>query len=130
MSEWNVEWRNGWNAEISGGDAFSYVSAAGHNGKNRKDLLRSFAEAQGFEYFQSSSKEETFPLIEKFIDPNPSLKPILFEVFTDYKEESKSLEAINSTIKNSNGIVKKLIKDFLGPEALELARKAKNKYGS
>jgi 2-succinyl-5-enolpyruvyl-6-hydroxy-3-cyclohexene-1-carboxylate synthase len=126
-----TEFRNyNHHAEISGGDPDSYVSAAGHFGKDQKGLLHKFAEAQGFEYLQSSCKEETFSLVPKFIDPNPRPKPILFEVFTDYKEESHALEVVNSTLINAKGSIKKLVIEFFGAEALELARKAKDKFGS
>lgn len=126
-----TEFRNyNHHAEISGGDPNPYVSAAGHFGKNPKNLLQNFAESQGFEYLQSSCKEDALPLIQKFIDPNTRFKPILFEVFTDYSQESKALEIINSTLVNTKGSIKKVIKELLGPEALELARKAKEKFGS
>ncbi len=81
-----------------GDAADTYVAAAGHYGNKSTVLMRHYAEDAGFTYLFASNKEEFLSKRAQFVDPVIS-KPILFEVFTDSKDESDALFAINHIIK-------------------------------
>ena len=61
--------------------------------------------------------------IEKFISPAPSNKPILFEVFTDYHDESLALEMIRNLDSDALGFLKKKIKENVNYALIETIRK-------
>lgn len=74
-----------------GEDADAFTAAAGHYGNQSRDLVRHFAQDLGFEYFSAASKEEYLRHVEHFISPEKFSRPILFEVFTNHKDESDAL---------------------------------------
>ena len=59
------------------------------------DLLRHYAEDLGFEYLCASDKEEYLANLQHFTTPEMLNKPIFFEIFTDSKNESEALSAID-----------------------------------
>lgn len=104
-----------------------FIAAAGHFGNKSRDLLRHYSEDLGFEYLTASSKEEYLDLIEKYVNPNITERPILFEVFTNSDDENNALKVINSIEKSSDTVVKKqtkqLVRNIIGEKNY---RKAKN----
>lgn len=65
---------------------------------------------------------------EKFVDPNISDKPIIFEVFTAQKDESDALEIMENLVKPSTEYlakqsVKKVVKKAFGLGAAGKAKK-------
>lgn len=79
-----------------------YMAAAGHFGNQSKQLVRHFAEDLGFEYMSASNKDEFLKHIEQFTDKTKLDKSIIFEVFTDSKDESDTLEVILSIKPNDS----------------------------
>lgn len=79
---------------IFGEDADAYLAAAGHYGNQSPMLIKHYAEDLGYQYLSASNKEEFLKSMDAFINPEIGDKPILFEVFTDKKEESDALEAL------------------------------------
>lgn len=71
-----------------------YISAEGHFGRKSKSLVRDLAQNLGFEYFHASSKEEFARSAAQFVDARPNMKPIIFECFTNFEDESVALEAL------------------------------------
>jgi 2-succinyl-5-enolpyruvyl-6-hydroxy-3-cyclohexene-1-carboxylate synthase len=75
-----------------GDRADEFIAASGHFGNKSMTLVRHYAEDLGFEYLSATNKEEFEQGQERFIVPELTEKPMLFEVFTDSAKESKALE--------------------------------------
>lgn len=104
-----------------GEDADEFMAAARHNGNKSPELIKHFAQDLGFEYMSASSKEEYLSCIDKFINPEVTSSPMLFEVFTTNEEESKALEIIN-TLKEDPKTIKQMVRDVL-PDCIVKATK-------
>jgi len=74
-----------------GEEANKYMAAGGHYGAKSPYLVKHYAEDLGFEYLSASSKEEFSAVVERFVSPEVH-KSMVLEVFTDYVEESNSVE--------------------------------------
>lgn len=77
-----------------GEQAKPYMAAAGHFGNQSQKLVRHIAEDLGFEYISASNKDEFLKNINRFTDKEGLSKSVIFEVFTDSKDESDALETI------------------------------------
>lgn len=100
-----------------GEEANEYMSAMGHYGKQSRDLVRHYAQDLGFKYMMASTKEEFNDNIKQFVTPHITDKPMLFEVFTDYQDESDALKLINHIVEDAptpTDIAKKTAKNLLG----------------
>lgn len=95
-----------------GEEADKYVAAAGHYGNMSKKLVKDYATDLGYEYLSASTKNEFNILINKFLTPEITEKPILLEVFTKTEEESHALELILNLVSDSNLVIKKKVKAF------------------
>lgn len=102
-----------------GEDADAYMAAAGHFGKQSRDLVRHYAQDLGFEYMSASSKESYLNNVEHFLTPEITDHPMLFEVFTDSKAESDALKILYNIESNTKGTAKKLVKGLLGEKGAE-----------
>lgn len=114
-----------------GEDGNAYMAAAGHYGNKSPELLKHYAQDLGFEYLCASNKEEYLSNLNKFLDPMPADRPMLFEVFTDYKDESDAIYAMNHIVHNMSGsftsAAKGAIKKILGEKGVETIKKLLNK---
>lgn len=81
---------------VFGDEAETYIAAAGHFGNQSQQLIRHFTEDLGIEYMSASNKDEFLKHINHFTDKNELSKSIIFEIFTDSKDESDALETISS----------------------------------
>lgn len=97
-----------------GEDADPYMAAAGHFGQQSRELVRHYAEDLGFEYLTADSKESYLENVSRFITPEMTDRPMLFEVFTDSKNESEVLKILYNLETNTTGAAKKLLKGVLG----------------
>ena len=97
-----------------GQDADKYISAAGHFGKKSKQLIRHYAENLGFRYISASNKEEYLNKMTEFISTVKTDKSIVFEVFTDSKDESDALKIIYNLDKSGGNSVKGFGRKILG----------------
>lgn len=102
-----------------GEDADMYMAAAGHYGKQSKDLLKHYSQDLGFEYICASNKEEYLEQVKYFTQQDMLKKPVLFEVFTDSADESKAIEMIHNIETSTTSSVKKLAKNILGDKGVE-----------
>ena len=91
-------------ANMFGADADAYMAAAGHYGNQSKDLVKHYAEDLGFEYMSASSKDEFNSVYQRFVTADMTDKPMLFEVFTDSKDESDALEVVLTCMKTENDV--------------------------
>ena len=100
----------------------AYISAGGHFGIQSPNLVQHYAEDLGFEYLTASNKEKFNLAVEKFISPEITNKPIVFEVFTKQDDENEALHIIRNLKKSSNKMIinaaKKAITTIAGEEAL------------
>lgn len=114
-----TEFRNyGHQGTLLGEDADKYVAAAGHFGNKSKYLIRHYAEDLEFEYLTASDKESFQKIYKRFITPQMTDKPMVFEVFTDSKDESQALEWIRNITKGRfpKVEIKKTVKNILGEQ--------------
>lgn len=73
-----------------------YVAAAGHFGKQSSALVRHYAEDLGFEYLTASNKEEFEKAYQRFVSPEITEMPIVFECFVSAEEESTALNVVQN----------------------------------
>lgn len=95
-----TEFRNRESFAYKFGDAADpYMAAAGHFGNKSTHLVKHYSEDLGFEYLTASNKEEYLKNLPVFVNPEIGNQPILFEVFTDSKDESDALEMMFHLVK-------------------------------
>ena len=90
-----------------GMDADLYMAAAGHYGCQSKDLVRHYATDLGFEYLAASTKEEFDDVVERFLVPSLTEKPILLEVFPDYEDDVDNLDFLRHTMPDNRSVSQK-----------------------
>lgn len=106
-----TEFRNyGHQASFLGDDVDKYVAAAGHFGNKSRDLIKHYAMDLGFEYLTADSKETFLDSYKHFVSPSIMERPILFEVFTDSKDESEALRLMRNTVVENDRSVKSTVK--------------------
>ncbi len=96
-----------------GANADPFMAAAGHFGNKSKTLVKDFVSELGFEYISASSKEEFMDVYGVFVNQKTTNKPLVFEVFTDSKDESLAVDAYRHIIKNSSVILKNKAKNIV-----------------
>lgn len=108
-------------------DANTYIAADGHYGKKSPNLIKHYAEDLGFEYLTANTKSDFLELLNYFVSPKPTEKPIIFEVFTDVKDESDSIYIMNHLVKNAQGTMKSsaksIIKKVAGDKGVNAVKK-------
>jgi 2-succinyl-5-enolpyruvyl-6-hydroxy-3-cyclohexene-1-carboxylate synthase len=100
-----------------------YIAAARHYGNKSSALVKHYATDLGFEYLTASNKEEFEQVYEKFIAPEITGKPVLFEVFTNDADETDAAYKIRQIEKNVKGEVKNLAKQVLGKKGIDVLKK-------
>lgn len=108
-----------------GDDANQFIAAMGHYGQQSPELVKNYALNLGFEYMSASNKETYLEKYEHFLCPELLDKPILFEVFTNYHDESEALCRINHIVDDNPPVpttievVKNKAKEILGDRNVE-----------
>ena len=110
-------------ADKFGEKADDYMAAARHYGNKSPQLIKHYAEDLGFRYLCANNKEEYLKNIKVFIADSITDKPILFEVFTDAKDESDSHKIIRNIKVSKKGEIKKIIKNMLGEKRIKTMKK-------
>jgi len=113
--------------QLMGKDADPYVAAAGHFGNKSLELVKNYASALGFEYLCASNKEEFTPVIERFLMPELTDRPILLEVFTDSQDESDALKMLKRLEVSKKAQAKEITKSILGNSGVKFAKKVLGK---
>ena len=110
-----------------GEEADKYVAAAGHYGNMSRKLVKDYATDLGYEYLTAQNKNEFTAVIDRFLTPEITDKPMLLEVFTQTEDESKALELILNIISDPKlafkNTIKQTAKNILGKKGYEIARK-------
>ena len=91
-----------------------FVAAGGHMGYKSRQLVKHYAEDLGFQYLTAASKEEYLKQLSIFLDVTNKKQSILFEVFTDVKEESDALHLIRNLVVDTSASWKGKIKKMMG----------------
>lgn len=99
-----------------GDDADEFISAAGHYGNKSEQLVKNYCNSLQFTYYFVNLKDSLEESLEKFIGNN---NKSLIEIFTNNKDESDSLQKMNSlNTSGSNKVkdnVKNTVKKIIGP---------------
>ena len=86
-------------------------------------LLKHYAEDLGFEYLSASSKEEYLNSVKRYLESQITDKPILFEVFTDSKDESEAIRIMKNIEISAKGKAKILVKSVIGEQGVNILKK-------
>jgi len=112
-----------------GEDADEFIAAAGHYGKQSRDLVRHYAEDLGFKYLSAKNKDEFQQSVKTYLNPQIGDKPVIFEVFTDSNDESNALEIISNVCKHEptkEELRRKKIRDgivsIIGEQGLKIGK--------
>lgn len=115
-----------------GEDADRFVAAAGHYGNKSSQLVKHYAEDLGYEYITASTKEEFIQQVEKFLNPQITDKPMIFEVFTESQDESESNRIMRTFLTDSKTVIKKkivgTIRTALGNGGIESIKRLLGRY--
>ena len=95
---------------VFGDDADAFMAAAGHFGCQSKTLVRDYVQNLGFDYIQASSKEEFTNHYEDFVRMQKTNKPMVFEVFTDYHDETVAVNAYRHILEDRIADLKNQVK--------------------
>ena len=104
-----------------------YTAAKGHYGQQSTELLKHYAEDLGFTYISASNKEEYLKNVDYFISPEMYDKPVVFEIFTDSKDESDAYYVMRNLDVSATGVAKNLVKKTLGDKGVKTIKKILNK---
>lgn len=106
-----------------GDEADRYIAAAGHYGNKSHELIKHYVEDLGFEYLTASTKEEFLEAMKRFVSRNLTERSMVFEVFTDSKDESDGIYAMNHIVSNLSNKTKEtakmIIKSIAGDKGLK-----------
>lgn len=107
--------------------ADKFISAAGHFGKQSPTLVKHYAEDLGFEYLTASNKEQFQSVYHRFLNPQLTDRPMIFEVFTKSDDECKALELMVNIETNFKAAASTKLKGFaknlLGQRGVEIIKK-------
>lgn len=106
-----------------GQEADAYMAARGHYGNRSHELLKHYAQDLGFEYMSASNKQEYLANLDRFITPEHTEKPMLFEVFTNSQDESDALRMISTLETNATGAAKEAVRNLLGDKGVNTIKK-------
>lgn len=110
-----TEFRNYYHTGSTFGDAADpYICAAGHFGNQSPVLVKHFVEDLGFTYISASNKEEFTQVYQEFINKEINDKPIVFEVFTDSKDESDAIKILHHLNTDMKADIVKSVTGLLG----------------
>ena len=102
-----------------------YLSAGEHFGHQSLDVVRHLSQDWGFEYLTASSKEEFEKVYGRFVIPELTDKPMVFEVFTQVEDEDKALVALSSIEAPQQGVlgkVKQEVKKVVGQNRIDAVK--------
>lgn len=106
-----------------GDNADEFMAAARHFGNKSPMLVKEYSENLGFTYYSASSKEEFLENLDAFVNPEQLNKPIVFEVFLDYHDESKAVEMMHHIETNATGSMKSTVKNLIGDKGVATIKK-------
>lgn len=96
--------------------ADEFIAAARHYGNKSSWLVKHYSEDLGFKYLSASNKQDFDLVLDSFLQPNDFNVPVVFEVFTDSKDENDALLCVNSILKSRENQRKEKIMKIIGEE--------------
>lgn len=93
-----------------GDDANRFMAAGGHFGNKSSKLVKHYAEDLGYRYLSATNKEEFMSALEDFTNPQLMDKSMIFEVFTNAKDESDALHLMSHIQSDAKGIMRNKLK--------------------
>ena len=114
-----TEFRNYFhNGADFGEEADKFIAAGGHYGNKSHKLVRHYAEDLGYEYLSADTKEEYLQNLERFLTPEITDGPMLFEVFTNNEDESEAIRMMRNLNISAKGILKETVKSMAGEKGI------------
>ena len=107
-----------------GDETDDYIAAAGHYGNKSIDLVKHYIQDLGLNYISASNKQEFEIVYKQFLDPEIKNKSILFEVFTNDKEEKEAIQIISQLEINPKNRLKQMTKQVLGESLINAIKKS------
>ena len=101
----------------------AYVAAGGHYSSKSKDTVKHFAEDLGFEYFRAENKEQFEEVSQELLDEKGRTKPMIFEVFTDTKDENEALKIVRTLRVDKTSVMKQKIAGILGESGVSAIKR-------
>jgi 2-succinyl-5-enolpyruvyl-6-hydroxy-3-cyclohexene-1-carboxylate synthase len=119
-----TEFKHSFQPAASFGDAAdTFVAAEGHFGNKSRTLVKNFAGDLGYEYISASNKQEFEEVYERFLKNEATDRSIVFEVFTNDKEEARALDLVCDLRKDAKNEMKMLARQALGAKGVGALKK-------
>lgn len=99
------------NGGMFGDEADKYIAAAGHFGNQSPQVLRHLVSDWGYEYMMASNKKEFNAVIDRFLYPEITDRPMVLEVFTDTVGETTALKMMGELVTGSGILLKNKAKE-------------------
>lgn len=100
---------------LLGEDIDKFTAAKGHFACQSRTLVKDYAENLGFEYLTASNKEEFAEVYKRFITKEPTERPMLFEIFTNTKDETEA-HHLTTSIELKSKVIRKVHDTLMKPE--------------
>lgn len=110
-----------------GEEADMFIAAGGHYGNKSHALIKHYAEDLGYEYLSANNKNEYLQVVDRFLIPEITDRPMILEVFTDNVDESEAIRIINNLNVSTNGVMRSTAKEILGVKGIKIVKKILNK---
>ncbi len=104
-------------------EADEYICAGGHFGGQSPSFVRDFAENLGFRFLTASDQESFEKCLPDFISPEPSVRPVLFEVFTDAEQDAEAFERMEKIDQTGKSQAKEALRSVLGEQGAEMLKR-------
>lgn len=109
---------------LLGEDIDKFTAAKGHFACQSKTLVKDYAGNLGFEYLTASNKEEFAKVYKRFITKELTERPMLFEIFTNTKDETEA-HHLTTSIELKSKVIRKVHDTLMKPELLAVKNIAK-----
>lgn len=109
---------------LLGEDIDKFTAAKGHFACQSKTLVKDYAENLGFEYLTASNKEEFAKVYKRFITKELIERPMLFEIFTNTKDETEA-HHLTTSIELKSKVIRKVHDTLMKPELVAVKNIAK-----
>lgn len=100
-----------------GDEADKYIAAGGHYGNKSRELVRHYAEDLGYEYLAANNKNEYLHVVERFLCPEVTDKPMILEVFTNNEDESDAIKYMYNLAVSVKGMFASAARHMLSSDA-------------
>ena len=98
------------NGAMFGDETDKYIAAAGHHGNQSPQVIKHWAEDLGYEYLFADNKEDFLKIVDRFLTPTITEKPMVMEVFTTTEDETGALKQLEELIVDTKEALKHDVK--------------------